>query len=183
MARISYMGDGELVEPAKRLVEGHPINLYRALAHSPGGLEAFAELGEWIRYRSLIDPRLRELAILAVGASARCRYEFSHHVKIGRDFGLSDADVSGVLAEVEGRGGGLGEVETLVVAAAVECTTTGALGEQTVTALARHLDDERLVELVLILAHYAGVIRVLESLEIDVEEDYAGYLEEFPLGT
>jgi hypothetical protein len=37
------------------------------------------------------------------------------------------------------------------------------------------------VDLTLTIAFYNGVIRTLASLQIDVEDDYKRYLDEFPL--
>lgn len=51
-------------------------------------------------------------------------------------------------------------------------------------ALARlrgSLDNERIVDLTLTIALYYGVVRTLDSLQIDVEHDYKRYLDEFPL--
>ncbi len=39
-----------------------------------------------------------------------------------------------------------------------------------------------MVELTMTLSYYNGVVRILNSLDIDVEPDYERYLEEFPLG-
>src|SRR5260221_12758245 len=75
------------------------ITLHRALAHSPKGARAFLGPGRFIRHESRLDPRLRELAILQVGYLARSPYEFSHHIKIGREFGASDADIRAMIDE------------------------------------------------------------------------------------
>lgn len=181
MARVPYLGDDELVEPARARVADNPIALYRALAGSPGGLDVFAGIGRWIRYGSTLDPRRRELLILAVGAAAGCDYEFAHHVKIGRDFGCSDEDIRGLLQAVREEPSTLGADEQVLVRAARECTLDGAITADTFALLAKSYDTERLVEIVLVLAHYAGVVRVLESLQIDLEPDFRHYLEAFPL--
>ena len=47
--------------------------------------------------------------------------------------------------------------------------------------VASELDSGLLVELVTVIAHYNCVVRLLASLEIDVEADYQKYLDEFPL--
>jgi alkylhydroperoxidase family enzyme len=180
MARVPLVDDEHLAGPARELVSGHPINLYRVLANSPGGLECFAEIGQWIRYESALDPRQRELAILAVGVIARSKYEFSHHVKIGLDFGLSNDDVVDVVNAARGGASGLEGTDLLIIAAAREMTTGGAISPATFEDLRAVFDDKLLVELTLVIAHYACVTRVLESLEIDVEADYERYLEEFP---
>ena len=180
MARVPYVEDDALVEPARHLVLDHPINLYRALANSPGGLEAFSLLGQWIRFHSRFDPRQREMIILTVGAISRSDYEFSHHVKIGRDFGLSDSDIEGVLREARGEDSALGDNDRLVIRGAREMTLDGSLSDATAGELGGLLDDETFVEYVLIVGHYTCVVRVLASLQIDVEPSYAGFLEEFP---
>lgn len=43
------------------------------------------------------------------------------------------------------------------------------------------MDNERLIDLVMTIAVYTGVVRLLASLEIDVEPEYQRYLDEFPL--
>jgi alkylhydroperoxidase family enzyme len=180
MARVPLVDDEHLAGPARELVAGHPINLYRALAHSPGGLECFAELGQWIRFQSVLDPRQRELAILAVGVIAKSKYEFSHHVKIGFDFGLSESDIVDVVKATRGDANGLTGTDLLIVTAAREMTIDGAISPSTFDELRGVFDDTAVVELTLIIAHYACVTRVLESLQVDVEADYERYLKNFP---
>ncbi|MBL7520167.1 carboxymuconolactone decarboxylase family protein, partial [Frankia sp. CNm7] len=58
--------------------------------------------GPWLAFsgRLLEDgtlrPRDRELLILRVGARTRCRYLWAEHVRIGRETGLTDADLAAV---------------------------------------------------------------------------------------
>ena len=55
--------------------------------------------GKSTQVRRLVA-RLRELAILQVGWLARSAYEWSHHVKIGYDFGVTDADIARIIARM-----------------------------------------------------------------------------------
>ncbi|MGH7088464.1 MAG: hypothetical protein ACREFQ_06145, partial [Stellaceae bacterium] len=50
------------------------INIRRALANSPKAAEKNQALALYIRHESRLDPRLREMAILQVGFTARCVY-------------------------------------------------------------------------------------------------------------
>src|SRR5260221_13266410 len=102
MARLAYLDKADLAAENQDLLSRN-INLYRALAHSPNGLRSFSALGKFIRHQSRLDPRLREMAILQVGYLARSPYEYSHHIKIGRDFGVSDDDVRAMIAETAGK--------------------------------------------------------------------------------
>jgi len=178
MARVPYLNPEDL-DPEDRALLDRPINLARVLAHSPGGARAFSRLGGWIRFKAKLDPRLREMAILRVGVLAESDYEYSHHIKIGREFGLSDDDIAAV---VDGPTSPLlGEVERLVVRSTDEATIDGAIAQATFDALAAHFDDELLVELTLIISFYNAVVRFLGSLQVDVEDAYLPFLDEFPL--
>ena len=180
MARVPYLDRDDLPPEHRDLID-RDINLYRALAHSPNGMRSFRALGTFIRHKSRLDPRLRELAILQVGYLARAPYEWSHHVEIGRHFGVSDADIRAITAETEGRASDLESLAKLVLRAAREMTRDLDLSDETYQALARDLDHERMLDLILTIAFYNGVVRLLAALRIDVEPGYLRYLDEFPL--
>ena len=89
MARVPYLEQSDLSPTDQDLLK-RPITLFKALVNSPKAARAFHGLGDYIRYGSKLDMRLRELAILQVGWLARSPYEWSHHVKLGHDFGVTD---------------------------------------------------------------------------------------------
>ncbi|HUN45497.1 MAG TPA: carboxymuconolactone decarboxylase family protein [Stellaceae bacterium] len=180
MARVPYLGPDDLA-PANRDLLKRPITLHRALVHSPNGARAFLGLGEFIRHQSRLDPRLREMAILQVGYLARSPYEYSHHVKIGLDFGVTRDDIRAIAAETAGNPTALEPLAKTVLLAAREMATELAVSDATFAALGRALDTERLTDLIITIAYYCGVVRLLASLQIDVEPEYLPYLEEFPL--
>ncbi|BBK40687.1 hypothetical protein STVA_07070 [Allostella vacuolata] len=180
LARVPYLDRADLAPENQDLLKRN-INLYRTLAHSPNGLRKFSGLGQYIRFDSKLDPRLRELAILQVGYLTRSRYEYSHHIKIGRDFGVSDDDIRGMIAETEGRPSGLEPLARTVLRAAREMTTDLAASDATFAELAAALPTEHLTDLVIIIGFYNAVVRILETMQIGVEEGYLKYLEEFPL--
>jgi alkylhydroperoxidase family enzyme len=180
MARVPDMTVADLKEADRDLLK-RDIALHRALTNSPNAARAFSGLGQFIRYKSVLDPRLRELAILQVGWLARSPYEWSHHVKIGFDFGVTEADIHALIAETEGRPSSLEPLAKLVLQAARECHAGPGVSEATFERLRAHLDNERLVDLVTTIAFYCAVVRVLASLDIQVEPDYQPYLDRFPL--
>lgn len=180
MALVPYLSESDLPEEDRSLL-ARPINLFRALANSPEALRNHAAFGEWIRHGCELDPRLRELAILQVGYLTASPYEWSHHIKIGHDFGVSDEDVTALIAATAGQEHGLGEVETAVLSAAREITRDKRMADETWKVLHGHLGKARLVDLVIVISFYNAVIRILGTLQIDVEPDYERYLEAFPL--
>lgn len=180
MARVPDMTAADLKEEDRDLLRRN-IALHRALANSPNAARAFSGLGQFIRFKSVLDPRLRELAILQVGWLARSPYEWSHHVKIGYDFGVSDDDIRALIAETAGQDSALDPLAKLVLRAAREAHAGPGVSGATYQALSAHLDHERMVDLVLVIAFYCAVVRVLSSLDIQVEPDYQPYLDKYPL--
>ena len=180
MARLPYLDLKDLAPEDHDLLT-RKINLNQLLAHSPEAARAFGKLGGHIRFKSKLDPRLRELAILQVGYSTRSPYEYSHHVKIGREFGCSDDDIRAVALETSGKPSKLEPLAKAVLRAAREMTNDLKLSDATYTELKRHMNAETLVELIVAISFYNGVVRLLSALQIDVEDDYKHYLDEFPL--
>ena len=180
MARLPYLDKSDLLPEHQDLLARN-LNLYRVLAHSPRAARSLNTLARYIRDGSRLDPRLRELAILQVSYLTRSAWGYSHHVRIGREIGLSDADIRAVADETAGRPTGLEPIGRTVLRAAREMTTELAISDQTFAELRRGLDNERLTDLVLTIGFYNAVVRILATLQIDVEDGYHKYLDEFPL--
>ena len=180
MARVPYLELSDLSSENQDLLKRR-ISLFQALVNSPNAARAFHGLGQFIRFGSKLDPRLRELAILQVGWLARSPYEWSHHVKIGHDFGVSDADIQALIDDTAGKPTGLDDTAKMVLRAAREMTLEGAIAQPTFAALQQPLGNELIVDLTVTIAFYNAVVRVLATLQIDVEDDYMPYLRQFPL--
>jgi alkylhydroperoxidase family enzyme len=181
MARFPYLNPEDLPESARGLLS-RPIALNRELVHSPGAAAAVHSVGHWIRHESTLDSRLRELGILAVGWLARAPYEWSHHIKIGRDFGVNDDDIRALIGYLEHHeSDNLDLTDRAVLDAARELHVGTELGDETFAKLNQELSHEHVVDLVVTISFYQCVVRVLGSLQIDVEPEYEPYLAEFPL--
>jgi alkylhydroperoxidase family enzyme len=180
MARVPYLEMSDLSVENQDLLRRR-ISLTQALVNSPNAARAFGALGQFIRFGSKLDPRLRELAILQVGWLARSPYEWSHHVKLGHDFGVSDDDIRALIDDTAGKPAQLDETAKTVLRAAREMTQDGAMSDATFATLREALGNEQIVDLTITIAFYNAVVRVLATLQIDVEDDYIPYLRRFPL--
>lgn len=180
MARLPYLNKEDLAPDDQSLLARN-INLIRLLAHSPGMARSMKGLGDYIRHHSTLDARLRELAILQIGYSSRSEYEYSHHVKIGRGFGVTDDDLRWLAAETAGQPNGFGAIEKLVLRAARETMSLPKLPQSTFSDLREHFSAEHLVDLIVTMGVYVGIVRILAAFEMDVEEDYLKELVDFPL--
>jgi alkylhydroperoxidase family enzyme len=180
MALIPYLNADDLEERHRHLLD-RPINLHRALANSPEGFSRFLEFAKWMRWDCQLDPRLRELLILQVGYLTGDEYEWSHHVILAQQFGVSETDIDALIDFCEGRPSTLSELELLVITAAMELTERRYLSETTSSALLHHFCPGTVADIVMIASFYNMVVRVLGGLQIDVEEDWAAPLTRFPL--
>jgi alkylhydroperoxidase family enzyme len=68
-----------------------------------------------------------------------------------------------------------------VLRGAREMTKDLAMSDATFAELEKALGREQIIDLTLVVAFYNAVVRLLGTLQIDVEPEYLKYLEEHPL--
>ena len=180
MARLPYL-EADQIAPEYRSMLARNTNLHKLLVNSPEAAKAFSGLGGYIRHRSKLDPRLRELAILQVGWLEKSEYEFTHHVKIGKEFGVTDADIQGMMAETDGKPSNLDALTKAVLKGAREMVRNLAMSDATFAEIKASLSDEHMTDLVLTIAFYCAVVRVLATMQMDNEPYYKEVLQQYPI--
>jgi AhpD family alkylhydroperoxidase len=132
----------------------------------------------WLRFAGALMPGGRlprtdtELLILRVAHNTGCDYEWSHHERIGRQAGLSEAEVERVR---DGPGApGWSARQRVMLSAADELHGDRSLSDGTWSGLRPLLSDEELIELCMLVGHYEMLAMTLNSLE--VEPDFAARL-------
>ena len=179
MARVPYVDNKDLPEQYRNQLSSD-ANVTRALSNSPQLAFLSGSMARYIRHESRVDPRLRELAIIQVGYSARSAYEYTHHIKIGRSFGVTEDDLRAIADETAGRPTKLEPLAKSVLRAAREMTDGIAVADKTFAELHAAFDNAQLVDLLYTIANYNGVVRILAALQVDLEDEYKIYLEKFP---
>jgi alkylhydroperoxidase family enzyme len=179
MARVPYVDNKDLPEQYRNQLSSD-ANVTRALSNSPQLAFLSGSMARYIRHESKVDPRLRELAIIQVGYSARSVYEYTHHIKIGLSFGVTEDDLRAIADETAGRSTKLEPLAKSVLRAAREMTDGIAVADKTFAELRAAFDNARLVDLLYTIANYNGVVRILAALQVDLEDEYKIYLEKFP---
>jgi alkylhydroperoxidase family enzyme len=180
MARLPYL-EPEQVSPEYRDMLKRNTNLHKLLVNSPDMARAFNGIGNFIRFKSKLDPRLRELAILQVGWIEKSEYEFTHHVKIGKEFGVTDADIEGLFAETAGKPSKLEPLVKAILRGAREMVKDLAMSDATFAEIKKSLSNEHMTDLVLTIAFYCAVVRVLATMKIDNEPQYKDVLKQYPI--
>jgi uncharacterized peroxidase-related enzyme len=177
MARVPLCTEDDLPEGYRDLFaktessRSLPLsNLVRALAYIPAVLEHRTAYSNSLRHHTKLPRRDCELAILAVGQFTGCRYEFIHHVKAGLAAGLRPEQIR-ALADFE-TSPEFNDRERAILRYAHEATTNIKVSDATWNAVASHLERKLLLELVLIVAWYNQTVRVVEPLQVDLEDRY-----------
>jgi alkylhydroperoxidase family enzyme len=180
MARLPYL-EPDQVAPEYRDMLKRNTNLHKLMVNSPDMAKSFNGVGNFIRFKSKLDPRLRELAILQVGWLERSEYEFTHHVRIGKEFGVTDEDIQGLMAETEGKPSKLEPLAKAILKGAREMTRDIGMSDATFAEIKKDLSNEHMTDLVLIIAYYCAVVRVLATMKIDNEPYYKEVLQQYPI--
>ena len=127
----------------------------------------------WLRFAGRLMPggtlrrRETELVILRVAHLRGCRYEWEHHVRLGRKVGVSDADITRVVA---GAGApGWSRREEVILRAVDEWLHQHDLTDASWTALRAHLDEPQTIELCMLVGHYELLATLITTLRIQLE--------------
>jgi 4-carboxymuconolactone decarboxylase len=150
---------GELVN-----ADGGLIGPFNAFVHAPGVGRHLSALGGRLRFRTSIERRLSELAIITVGAAWKAEFEWWAHARMAREHGVSDAIVDAI-----GSGDDppfAADDERVIYSVARELTGAGRLGQELYDAAQRLLGDEGMVELVALCGYYTLVSYLLNAFAV-----------------
>jgi alkylhydroperoxidase family enzyme len=156
-------------------------SVFRVLAHSPAGTDASLEIGRYMRVRSKLDARLRELAVIQVACLVRSRYAFYHHIDIGSRVGVTEGDIDALIAETRGETTQLPALERAVLRMSRQMTGELRVDDGTFSALEQALGREQLVDLALVVSYYNGVVRLVACFQAELEPEFEALVTRFPL--
>jgi alkylhydroperoxidase family enzyme len=175
-ARLPYLARNDLAETDREIWDNFvksrgtdPGHIHRTVANAPNLLRRFVALADELRNGTKLDPKLRELALMTVGRLTGAEYEFVHHWNISLRVGvrreqleqLADYAASPVFDDQE----------RAVMRYADEATRNVCVSELTFDALRIFLDNQRIMELVMNVAFYNSVVRVIVPCRVELEAE------------
>ncbi|HJU28538.1 MAG TPA: carboxymuconolactone decarboxylase family protein [Candidatus Binataceae bacterium] len=173
-ARLPYLTRDELPEADRDIWDNfikergsEPGHVHRVVANAPNLLRRFLGLANELRNGTQLDPRLRELALMTVGRLTGAEYEFTHHWNIALRVGVRREQLEH-LADFH-NSPLFDEQERAVMRYAVEATRNVKVDDATFDALRSFLDNRRIMELVMNVAFYNAVARVLVPCGVELE--------------
>jgi len=143
------------------------LNLHKAVANSPYVLRNFIRLGNSLLARTELEPRLRELAILRVATLSESEYEWTQHVPLALEVGVSGEQVGAISNWKESAV--FSDLERAVLEYTDEAAQSVRVKDKTFTTLQEYLSEQSIVELTLSIGYWGMVARVLVPLQIELE--------------
>jgi AhpD family alkylhydroperoxidase len=154
---------------------GQVRNIFTTLAWQPVLLQRFNALaGTFMRF-STISPYARELIVLRVAATIRCRYELGQHLPLAREAGLGDDTIAAVLDPPLRTGLDPGDV--LLVALTDQVLAQGEVDDRTWDQLQAGYDEPQLIELLALVGLYRMIGDLLNVAGVELEPDMAAEVE------
>lgn len=144
-------------------------NALATFAHHPALAKAFLRFNVHLLYSSTLPPRIRELAILRVAHLRDCAYEWTHHVSIAKDEGITDDQIAAVR-----RGEAADKFDQAVLTGVDELNDKSELSDQTWAALGERLDDQQRMDFVFTVGCYTLLAMAFNTFGIQLEHAAQG---------
>ena len=147
-----------------KATRGFVSNALRSLGHAPEGLKHFARVGEYVKYRTDLPERLRELTILT---SARgVPYAWSHHEALAVQSGIAKAAVDDIGA---GRvPASLPANEQAIVRFVFELMDL-KVSDATFAAMREHFSPRQVTDVAFSATYYSALGRMVLAFGVDLE--------------
>jgi len=139
---------------------------YNALLRSPDMARRCFDLLDYLRFRTSVDKRLNEFAILIQARIANAQYEWWAHEPIARRAGLSD-DVMRDLRQCR-RPSGMRPDESLVYDYCIELTLNHRVPDALWQEAVARLGEQALIDLTVLAGTYGMVSMLLNATEVGI---------------
>jgi 4-carboxymuconolactone decarboxylase len=173
MALLPYVDEEKAPQSIREMLARTPVktNVFRMICNSEVMAKPFARFGNALLTSIKLDHKLRELAVLRVAELNHSVYEWTQHLPIAADCGVTAEQVAAIATWEHAKC--FNELERLVLSLTDEVTRNVKGRKETIAALAEHLTPEQIVELLFSIGFWGMLARLLETLEVDLDE-FAG---------
>ncbi len=171
--RIAPLPPGEWSDEQRELLtRGNPprvLNVFATLVRHQDLYRRWMPFANHVLFKSSLPPRERELAILRIGWLCRSGYEFHQHTRIGREAGLSDAEIERLRSGPDAPG--WSESESALLRAVDDLHADQFIGDATWQRLREHYDELQVIDLVFAVGQYTLVSMALNSFGVQIETE------------
>jgi 4-carboxymuconolactone decarboxylase len=150
-------------------VFGNVRGPFSMLLHSPGLAERILPLVTFFRDQSVVDAKLRSVAILAAVREREAAYVWAAQVGAARRNGLGEAVID--VLRAKGDAGALPAEERDIVTYVRQLMRTNRVDQRAFDALARRHDERWMVELTAAANYFAFLAGVVNAFEVAAPPD------------
>jgi 4-carboxymuconolactone decarboxylase len=167
VTRIPLPADADLTPEARDLLaQLPPLNVVRMFAAAPAALRPLTDLGQAILLHAELDPRLREIAILAVAHASDSAYERLQHENICRLLEMPEAEIR---AAADGDVDALDPDARLVWTFGAQIARDVRADAELTAQVLDRLGRRQATELIVACAYYSAVARIIETCGVELE--------------
>jgi 4-carboxymuconolactone decarboxylase len=178
-ARVPLL-DAEDMSPEQRVLydavvagpRGQMIGPLRAAIHSPELATLWSQLGEFLRFRTILPKRLNELAIIVTGRRWTSQVEWWVHAKACAAAGVSQAVIDAIGALQAPRFEDPSELEVYEFTRLLQ--ETGQVPDATYDAVTKRWGTRGTVELCALIGYYTMVSMTLNAHRLPLPEGATG---------
>ena len=152
---------------------GGPFGVYM---HAPQYGELMQQLGAFVRFKTSLEPRLSEFAILCTARLWRAQYEWHAHAPIAEKAGVKAEVIADIKAGRTPKKAA--RDERAIFDFIQELYRKRRVSERSYKRVQGFLGDKSTVELTGILGYYAGVSMVLNVFNVPLPDGAAPYFAE-----
>ncbi|OBH29335.1 carboxymuconolactone decarboxylase [Mycobacterium sp. E342] len=139
-------------------------NALSTLAHHPALAKAFLRFNVHLLTSSTLPSRIRELAIMRIAHRRESAYEWSHHVRMAKNEGITDNEIAALR-----RGEAADAFDQTVLTAVDELDGKSQLSDETWAALGERLNDQQRMDLVFTVGCYALLAMAFNTFGVELE--------------
>jgi len=144
------------------------LNLYKVAAHSPKVFLNLIRLGNSVIGRMELPPKLREIVILRVATLNGSVYEWTQHVPVALQVGVSQRQLDAIS---DWRNSSeFNDEERAVLQYTDEVAQKVKVTNQTFDRLKNLFNEQAIVELTITIGYYGMLARLLVPLQVEVDE-------------
>lgn len=164
--RIPLIAPQDFTEEQAQIAgDWRDLHFTQMMVQHPTLYRSYMPFGEQLMRGSTLPAREREILILRTCELCRETYETVHHVLIGQNIGMSEADIAAARAG----GAALSPFEQTLCRAAEELVGDHCISDATWARLAEQYSQVQRMELVFLVGEYVMLSMVTNSFGMPVE--------------
>ena len=146
--------------------DGNALNVFGTLGNHPDLLRRWMVFATHVLSKNSLPPRDRELLILRTGWNCSSRYEFSQHVVIGLNCGMTEGEIEMVKA---GPDAAWSAADRLLLVAADELHHDSTLSDATWAGLTELYTTEQVLDVIATVGNYHFVSMLLNATQVQLD--------------